>query len=95
MMEYLSVINSEETKYIFLDEVTGIPDWWKAVKYMIDSGKFENCVVTVTGSSSLKIRREAELFPGRMEDGKIIEVLPLSFKFVEIHGIRNYMLEYE
>lgn len=89
-------MNSEETKYIFLDEVTSISEWWKAVKYMIDSGKFENCVVTVTGSSSLKIRRDVELFPGRTGKGKVIEALPLSFKeFVEIHGIKNYRLEYD
>lgn len=94
--EYLNAVKAESTKYIFLDEVTSVPEWWKAVKYMVDSGKFENCVVTVSGSSSLKIRRDVELFPGRTGKGVIIEVLPLNFKeFVEVHGVRNYRLEYD
>ncbi|ADC66531.1 DEXX-box atpase [Ferroglobus placidus DSM 10642] len=96
IIEYLNAVRSEETKYVFLDEVTSISEWWKAVKYMIDTGKFGNCVVTVTGSSSLKVRRDIELFPGRTGKGKVVEVLPLSFKeYVEVHGVKNYKLEYD
>ena len=94
--EYLDAIKSDQTKYIFLDEVTSVVEWWKAVKYLIDVGKLENCVVTVTGSSSLRVKRDIELFPGRTGLGKVVEVLPLNFKeFVEIHGIKNYKLEYD
>jgi len=93
---YLEVVQSENTKYVFLDEVTSIAGWWKAVKYLIDIGKLENCVVTVTGSSSLRVRREAELFPGRTGHGKVIEVLPLNFReFVSVFGVKNYRLEYD
>jgi len=94
--DYLEAVKSEGSKYVFLDEVTSVTEWWKAVKYMIDSGKFENCVVSVTGSSSLRVRGDVELFPGRTGKGKIVEVTPLSFKeFVEVHGVRNYRLEYD
>jgi len=93
---YLEATMSEETKYIFLDEVTSIAEWWKAVKYLIDIGKLENCALTVTGSSSLKVRRDLELFPGRTGYGKVIEVLPLNFReFVAVFGVRNYKLEYD
>ena len=96
IVKYLEAIKSEESRYIFLDEVTSVPEWWKAVKYLIDSGNFENCVVSVTGSSSLRVRRDVELFPGRTGKGKIVEVLPLSFKeFVEVHGVKNCKLEYD
>ncbi len=95
LIDYIDAVDSADTKHIFLDEVTSIPDWWKAVKYLIDSGKFENCTVTVTGSSSIKVRKDAEMFPGRIGNGKMIEVMPLNFKeFVDVHGIRNYRLEY-
>ena len=94
--EYLDAVESDQTKYIFLDEVTSVAEWWKAVKYLIDVGKLEDCVVTVTGSSSLRVRRDLELFPGRTGFGRIVEVLPLNFKeFVEVHGVRNYKLEYD
>jgi len=89
-------IGKKETKFIFLDEVTSIEYWWKTIKFLIDSGKLQNCVVTVTGSSSLKVRRDIELFPGRTGKGRFIEVLPLNFKeYVEIMGIKYYKLEYD
>jgi len=53
-------------------------------------------VITVTGSSSLKIKGDIELFPGRTGKGETIEVLPLSFKqYVEVHGVRKYKLHYD
>ena len=89
-------IDKKETRFIFLDEVTSIEYWWKTIKFLIDSGKLQNCVVTVTGSSSLKVRRDIELFPGRTGKGRFIEVLPLNFKeYVEIMGIKYYKLEYD
>ena len=94
--EYLDAMKSDQAKYIFLDEVTSVVEWWKAVKYLIDVGKLENCVVTVTGSSSLRVRRDVELFPGRTGSGRVVEVLPLNFKeFVVVNGIRNNKLEYD
>ena len=88
--EYLDAVKTDQTKYIFLDEVTSVAEWWRSVKFLIDSGKLRDCVVTVTGSSSLKVRRDIELFPGRTGFRKVIEVLPLNFKeFAEVHGIKT------
>jgi len=75
--------------FLFLDEVTSLKEWWKGIKPLIDSGLLENFVITVTGSSVLKLKRDVELFPGRRGKGKNIEVFPLNFKeFVEIHGVK-------
>ncbi|MDY6788729.1 MAG: ATP-binding protein [Candidatus Nanohaloarchaea archaeon] len=75
-----------ESSYIFLDEVASVEKWQKAVKSLIDKGTLRNDVLTVTGSMSLKIKREAELFPGRRGNGEDCLMLPLSFRqFVELH----------
>ena len=94
LTEYIDAVNGE--KFVFLDEVTSVREWWKTVKFLIDTGKLEDCVVTVTGSSSLRAKRDIEPFPGRTGKGKKIEVMPLNFKeFVEVFGVENYKLEYD
>ena len=81
LREYQRVKERKGVKnsYIFLDEVTSLEGWWKAVKSLVDSGTLLKDVVTVTGSSSLKVRRDLELFPGRRGEGVVVEVLPLTF----------------
>ncbi len=82
--------------YIFLDEVTSLEGWWRGVKPLIDAGLLENDVVTVTGSSSLRVKRDIELFPRRKGSGKTIEVMPLSFpEYVEVMGLERPELQRE
>ncbi len=79
-----------KTGYIFLDEVTSLDGWWRGLKPLIDAGLMENDVVTVTGSSSLRVKRDVELFPGRRGMGKTLEVMPLSFaEYVEVMGLKK------
>jgi predicted AAA+ superfamily ATPase len=88
--EYLEIKKSEKIKnsFIFLDEVTSLSEWWKIVKGYIDMGIFKEDVVSVSGSSSIKLKGEAELFPGRRGKGKDVLVLPLTFReFLRIKGI--------
>ena len=76
----------KEYKYIFLDEVTSLESWWRPLRGSIDAGILENKIITVSGSVSIKLKKQAELFPGRGGKGKIIEVLPLSFpEFININ----------
>ena len=76
----LEFLNETKKAFIFLDEVTSLKDWWKAVKSIIDVGIAERSVICVTGSSSLKLKRHAEFFPGRKGKGKEITVFPLNFQ---------------
>ncbi len=77
------------TSYIFLDEITSVPEWWRIIKGYIDLGLFGKDVLTITGSSSLKLKGETELFPGRRGKGKTILVKPLSFRqFLKVHGVK-------
>jgi len=78
-----------KTSYIFLDEITHVNDWWRTIKLYIDIGKFKDDVITITGSSSIKLKGEVELFPGRRGNGKDIYVYPLSFReYLNIKGIK-------
>ena len=77
--DLLLKLSESEFKFVFIDEATSLEGWWRPLKGMIDSGAFKNAVLTVSGSLTLKVRRQAELFPGRVGFGKRIEVLPLSF----------------
>jgi predicted AAA+ superfamily ATPase len=88
--EYLEIKKSEKIKssFIFLDEVTSLNGWWKIVKGYVDMGIFKDDVISISGSSSIKLKGEAELFPGRRGKGKDILVLPLTFReFLEIKGV--------
>jgi len=76
---------NNEKAYLFLDEVTSIDEWWRIVKYFIDSGEFKNVVITVSGSSTLRLTKIPEKFPGRRGIGKDVQVMPLSFpEFAQI-----------
>ncbi len=77
--------------FIILDEASSLRYWWKAVKFLIDSGMLDESVIVVSGSSSLQVKKDIELFPGRRGEGTTVEVMPLSFpEFLNLHGIRNY-----
>ena len=65
-------------KYVFLDEVTFVSEWERAIKFFLDSPLSRNINLYVTGSTSTGIKRES--FPGRPI--KIEEFLPLSFRKV-------------
>ena len=69
-----------KTSYIFLDEITLLDGWWRAIKFVIDRHWFKNDVLVLSGSSSLTINQYSETFGGRMGNGKTVEVLPLSFR---------------
>lgn len=70
-------------KYVFLDEVTFVDGWERAVKFLLDSPLLKDKCLHVTGSSSIGLKRER--FPGRRIKAK--EFMPLSFRgFCELFG---------
>jgi len=77
-----------DSSYIMLDEVTSLEGWWRLIKGYIDLGIFDNDVLILTGSSSLRMKGNVELFPGRMGKGMEVEALPLSFReFLQVRGV--------
>ena len=72
---------------LFLDEVTFVDEWYRAVKARIDSGALARDVVFVTGSASIDLLKHKELFPGRRGGGRDFVMRPLDFSgFVSVMG---------
>jgi predicted AAA+ superfamily ATPase len=67
-------------KYVFLDEISGIKDWQKTIKILVDSGEMETTCLFLTGSHTLDIKKGFDLLPGRTgRYGKDYLLLPLTF----------------
>ena len=39
--------NLDEIRYLFIDEVTTIEDWQKSIKYLVDIGLLDNCLIVL------------------------------------------------
>jgi len=58
---------------------------------LIDSGKLKEDVLVLTGSTSLLVKREVEMFPGRRGAGRDFILLPLSFRdFIKVADVELY-----
>lgn len=68
--------DGKDEKTVYLDEVSFVEGWQKAVKLFLDSEKSASTRMYITGSSSINLKKE--LMPGRKM--KFIEFLPLSFR---------------
>ncbi|MGC9149541.1 MAG: ATP-binding protein [Candidatus Micrarchaeia archaeon] len=79
------------SSFIFLDEITFPTEWFRTIKYYIDVGEFRKDVLILTGSLSMYLKKEVELFPGRRGFGKDFIMLPLSFReFIKVFSPKLY-----
>jgi len=69
-------LGGEGRKYLFLDEVTFVDGWERAVKFILDSPLSAGKCFYITGSSSIGLKRER--FPGR--NIRVREFMPLDFR---------------
>ncbi len=77
---FLELTDKQKRKYLFLDEIPFVEDWQRAIKHLYDSGKLVNCVVVLSGSNSIDIKRSVEQLPGRGDEGKKhFIMMPLTF----------------
>lgn len=85
--------STSERLYLFLDEVSSIRDWQKAIKYLHDTGDLRGCTLLLTGSHSLDLRRATERLPGRRgtSSGPLDKIL-LPMKFCEYVETRDVEL---
>jgi predicted AAA+ superfamily ATPase len=76
---------------LFLDEITAVPAWERALKRLIDRGELRDVLVVTTGSRATDLRRGVERLPGRKGRLQRSAYLftPLSFKeFLRVCGER-------
>ncbi|MBI3535292.1 MAG: ATP-binding protein, partial [Deltaproteobacteria bacterium] len=70
-----------KVKRIFIDEITAINNWEKAIKRLADQGITRDVLIVTTGSKTIDLRRGTERLPGRK--GKLARTnyrfTPLSF----------------
>ncbi|MFQ6072025.1 MAG: ATP-binding protein [Methanosarcinales archaeon] len=85
---FLDMNISAENLYIFLDEITYLKDWSYEIKSLVDAGLFEDVVLVLTGSgSAARMKRNAELLPGRGLEGNEYLLKPLTFREFALQSI--------
>ena len=55
----------QKVRRLFIDEITAIEGWQKALKRLADSGALRKVLLVTTGSKAGDIQRAAEMLPGR------------------------------
>ncbi len=84
------VINqNKERLYIFLDEISYVKEWQRAIKHFIDTKGSNNITMILTGSHILDLKQSTERLPGRVGEKEGISsnkiLLPMKFaEFVEL-----------
>ncbi|RKX41534.1 MAG: ATP-binding protein, partial [Thermotogae bacterium] len=71
LIEYLNYAKEYKKRYIFIDEISYVKDWQRAIKELRDNTVLRNDFMLLSGSSALDIKRGAERMPGRR--GNVIE----------------------
>lgn len=67
----------KEENYLFLDEVSFVPQWQRAVLSLFNAGLLRHTCLCVTGSNARDLKESSERFPGRRGQGKDISLYPL------------------
>jgi len=79
---------SAKRRYVFLDEISYVPQWQEALKDLSNRGRLLNCTIVATGSNATDLTRATETLTGRMglvEEGNHQSLLPMDFRsFVSI-----------
>jgi len=81
MQEIFEKIDMKNRFYIFLDEITYVKEWDRAVKYFADMQYFKKGGLLITGSDSLILKESMKKFPGRRGESEFgdFHLWPLSF----------------
>ena len=72
-------------KRLFIDEITAVPEWERAVKRLLDQGLYRDVLIVTTGSKAADLRRGGERLPGRKGKLKKSEYIFLPISYREFH----------
>ncbi|MBE0433156.1 ATP-binding protein [candidate division WOR-3 bacterium] len=81
MQQGFDEMDRKKYHYLFLDEITYVKDWDRAIKYFADLGYFKNGSLLITGSDSVILKESMKKFPGRRgrADTNDFHYYPISF----------------
>ncbi len=76
---------AEGRRFIFIDEITNVKGWERAIKHICDTGGKEGKTFILTGSHSIDLRYSIERLPGRRGEGKghVLNKILVPMKFSE------------
>jgi predicted AAA+ superfamily ATPase len=82
LQETFEEMKRDEFFYLFLDEITYIHDWDRAIKHFADLGLFRKGSILITGSDSQILKEAMKKFPGRrgISGTTDFHCYPLSFQ---------------
>lgn len=82
LFHYLRISEHCKKRFVFIDEITYIKEWQRAIKEMRDNTKYKNDFFLVTGSSAWSLKRSTERMPGRRGDESHPDklLLPVNFR---------------
>src|SRR3989339_1602631 len=80
--QFFQTTTKDKPFVLFIDEITYVEEWGRAIKSLADSGFFNLGSVLITGSDSYLLKNAMMEFPGRrgMADNQDFHLFPLSFK---------------
>lgn len=95
---YPAYSREAKIKRLFIDEITAVPNWEKAIKRIIDQGLFKDVLVITTGSKASDLRHGSEKLPGRkgtLPKNEYI-FLPISYREFKLnseaaHGNKSWI----
>jgi len=73
-------------KRLFIDEISAVPRWERALKRIADRGELRGVLVVTTGSRATDIRRGSERLPGRKGKLKRTEYLFTGVSYKDFHA---------
>jgi len=76
--EFEKLSSKDSFKYILFDEVTQIPEWELAIKFILETKLSKQKILIATGSNALLLKKGSERLPGRNISTELF--LPLSFR---------------
>jgi predicted AAA+ superfamily ATPase len=76
--------DKKQRAYLFIDEVSSVKDWQKAIKFLADKDSLTLTTLILTGSHTLDIKKASEKLPGRRGESKdLLDKIMLPMKFAE------------
>lgn len=84
----------DKSKYfiLFIDEITYVRDWERAIKSFADAGVFGNASVVITGSDSMLLKEAMMMFPGRRGRSPKVDFHLYPLSFAELISLKDKKL---